>query len=445
MAASDEQLWKIFANKLKSTFTVGQDIGPKNRVYIPLLNATAIPAGNSVDSAITNYGVAQAGDSLINLDNPMLVRSNESYAKRCLSYLRYVQLNTDSSVGSAEVLKERRATAEEADKRFHELKRELRQEWEENGKVGSFDTWARETSNSYSTYKTEADSAAAALRSVMAKVMGPGGEDLTEMLRNLGKALAQEPSNCTMAVSSAQVTGNPVVSRDWAPKYVIDAGYTRAVQNWISTSLDPGVKETKISFNPSESSQYSWESLGHSSDKVKARGGFFPFFRVEYTYEKEKKTHEIRASDIGSTVNFELVARGIRAFTIDPDSSWNPGDVQAKYPNVFPETPAFLKEPMVQITHVVVGFKVDLKIKMDKALYDKVSSYMEEASKHDANATATIFGFRINVGGSGSHETENSTNWSDVKKNQDGREIVIPASTDNNPVLLAAFGKVLGN
>ena len=98
MAASDADLWKIFANKVKNTYLMGQDLGNKNRIYIPLLNERTIPAGFKVDAAITNFGIRKAGDALIDVDNPLYVRSNDGYAQKCLEYLRCVELVSGSKI-----------------------------------------------------------------------------------------------------------------------------------------------------------------------------------------------------------------------------------------------------------------------------------------------------------------------------------------------------------
>lgn len=82
----------IYANKIRETYFSGQTVGPLNRIYIPPLNTQAIIAGDRIDAAITNFGVAQTGDSLISPDNPMMTFSGETYAQKCLRYLQNVQL-----------------------------------------------------------------------------------------------------------------------------------------------------------------------------------------------------------------------------------------------------------------------------------------------------------------------------------------------------------------
>lgn len=123
----------------------------------------------------------------------------------------------------------------------------------------------------------------------------------------------------------------------------------------------------------------------------------------------------------------------------------NPGNVQKTWPNLIKGSSPDLAAPMVQVTNVVVGYNVALKINMGKSTYEKVVSAAETATKHDAGATATLFGFRLNLGGSGSFEESNSVNWSDVKQNSDEYSMTIPASNDSIPVLLAVVGTVLGS
>lgn len=230
------------------------------------------------------------------------------------------------------------------------------------------------------------------------------------------------------------------------PKYAIDSDYSSTIDNWIATQADKGVvtgRNVVISFDSSEGGNYNWEQLGHDSTKVQGSAGFLPFFSVEYEYQGSKTTKKVEAHEFKTSVGFEMKANGLKSFGIKPDPSWNPGNVQKKFPSVKEGTPAALSEPMVLVTNLVVGWKVEFKISLGREIYDKVTSLIEEAKSHDAGARATLFGFRINVGGSGSYKEENSTNWSDVKTSGGNYEMVIPASTDNVPVLLAVFGTVL--
>ncbi|GAB1311945.1 hypothetical protein MFIFM68171_02155 [Madurella fahalii] len=448
MATSEADLWKTFANKLMKSFTVGQDIGPKNRIYIPLLNSTTIPAGNNVSPAITNYGVARVGDSLLNVDNPMFVPSTDTYAKRCLQYLRAVYLITDSSIGSAHVVEERKAKMDKAEEDFFKVQAKMKKYWEESGDNSTFVDWVSHHSGTYSAAKKARDGATAKYFQALTEVDGVGAQDLLEAIRRLEAAIGDEVSDLyNMEVSSERLGSTPTAApKQRAPKYVIDSTYAQVLQNWASTVLDDNVvngQKVVISFDSTQTGEYSWESLGHTTNKVDAKATFLPFFRVEYAYKGSTQRKEVKASEFKDKVGFELSANGLRAFSIGPDSSWDPGNVQKRFQRLFPNSPPSLSEPMVMVTNIVVGWKVAFKITMGQDLFNKITSDIEEASKHDANASATLFGFRLGLTASGKHDEGNSTKWSDVQKNNGNYEMVIPASTDNTPVLLAAFGTVL--
>ena len=92
MAPNEADLWKVYACRLKEIALQGQDLGPDNRIYLPLLNEATILAGDHVPTPVTNYGVHQVGDTLVSVDNPLYTSSNEGYAQRCQKYLAYVWL-----------------------------------------------------------------------------------------------------------------------------------------------------------------------------------------------------------------------------------------------------------------------------------------------------------------------------------------------------------------
>ena len=92
MAPTEADLWKVYASRLKEIALQGQQLGPNNRIYLPLLNEAAILAGDQVPTPVTNYGVYHVGDTLVNVDNPLYTSSNEGYAQRCQSYLANVWL-----------------------------------------------------------------------------------------------------------------------------------------------------------------------------------------------------------------------------------------------------------------------------------------------------------------------------------------------------------------
>ena len=102
-----------------------------------------------------------------------------------------------------------------------------------------------------------------------------------------------------------------------------------------------------------------------------------------------------------------------------------------------------LWDPMVQVSKIVVGYNVRIEISLDSDTYNSITSKVDTALTRDANASATLFGCRLNLGGSNHDSESNSTNWSDVKKDNGSNTFVIPASNNTIPVLLAVVGTVL--
>jgi hypothetical protein len=451
MATTDEDLWKVYANKLQESFLQGLELGPKNRLYIPPLNAQAILAGKHVEAPVTNFGVHKAGDALITANNPLFTPSNDSYADRCLEYLQSVQLDTNSDAGLLQVLEDKRKEMLEAAKEFRKLKAEIQKAWtqsdeKKDGKIAYAD-WVNDNYPEWQSIKGAMDAAAQLYDNVDIQVHGAGAKTLKQAKDNLINALnALQPSACNMPVKDALSGAGGLAV--YAPKYNIDQGYPLAVQEWINTAADPSSSDPSgkatIRFSSKDSNRYDWESLGFEKTQVNASGGFWPFFSATYSYGSEEKHDDIKASESGSKLDVEISANGIKSFAISPDSIWNPGNVKDKWPNLVEDASPHLVDPMVQVSRVVVGYNVQLKVTMDKNTYEKVTSSAENAAKHDASATASLFGFRLNLGGSGSFEESNSVNWSNVTKRDADYTLVIPAANDTMPVLLGVVGTVLG-
>jgi hypothetical protein len=113
------------------------------------------------------------------------------------------------------------------------------------------------------------------------------------------------------------------------------------------------------------------------------------------------------------------------------------GDVKKQYPNLVPGSSKHLWDPMFRVSSLIVGYAVDLEVKMNKHLYHKVTTSLREAQSHEGSVSATFFGFRINLGGGGSYSSTNETNYSDVKTDDEAYSMTIPGSNNNIPILLA--------
>ena len=98
---------------------------------------------------------------------------------------------------------------------------------------------------------------------------------------------------------------------------------------------------------------------------------------------------------------------------------------------------------MVLVNNIVVGYNVDTTFTLDKTTYGKITDIVNEASSHDASASATLFGFRLNLGGTNSVNNSLNTDWNDTKTSSDNFSITFPGRNDLVPKLIAVIGTVL--
>jgi hypothetical protein len=116
------------------------------------------------------------------------------------------------------------------------------------------------------------------------------------------------------------------------------------------------------------------------------------------------------------------------------------GNLKEVYPNLYPGASKDLWDPMFRAANVVVGYNVSITIKMDSVTYGKIKESIKNASSHSGGATASLFGFALNLGGNAQYSEENSTDYSNVKTNDKDYSFEIPASNNTLPVLLAVLG-----
>lgn len=298
----------------------------------------------------------------------------------------------------------------------------------------------------YSAAENDASAASSSYDNIMNQIYGSNYKSLDQAKKNIELALEQRLSPYTMLVNSAlPETAENTVADEYRPKYDIDAGYAAQIKEWIGYSADRDGKHEKASIviDASDSSRYDWHSVGFEESKISASGGFWPFFKVEYTESGQKTTDEVKIDSSSSGLSVKIVADGIGSFGVNPSSTWNPGNVKKTYPNLYSSASKQLWDPMVQVSRIVVGYNVRIEITLDSNTYKNITSKVETACSRDGDASATLFGCRLNLGGSTHDSESNSTNWSDVKKSDDRNTLVIPASNNAIPVLLAVVGTVI--
>jgi hypothetical protein len=95
---------------------------------------------------------------------------------------------------------------------------------------------------------------------------------------------------------------------------------------------------------------------------------------------------------------------------------------------------------MFRASRILVGYAVSIKITMDKSTYDSVKVSVSNASKQSSSSSAYFFGFCLDIGRKAEYSEENSTDWSNVKTDDNHYSFEIPASNNTIPVLLAVLG-----
>ncbi|KAF2716979.1 hypothetical protein K431DRAFT_349900 [Polychaeton citri CBS 116435] len=454
---SDTDLWMLYANKLRQTFLTGQDITAENRVFIPPLNAQAIMAGDTVSQEKTLSGVAVVGDSLINIDNPLYAVSGDTYTKKVLNYLYNVQLDNKADPGLKQVAEKKHKEVSKARKEFNETYTAAKEQFGEvEDPNGTFDVWASANYPELSNAQTALQGAVNAYTQIMTQINGPGWQMLAKDIAKLEgaiettKATAYNMEVDPSLIGSATNGGEdgdsddaPKKPKQYAPKYSIDKGFPTAVQGWIDASAQATPPSVGFSFSASEAKSFHWKDVGFSTMKVGGNASFWPFFSIDYKMKSKKQHENVHVASSNSHFAFEVSAVGMQAFRIDPDSSWNPGNVKKTYPRLFPNSAKDLLEPMVQVRYVIVGYNVTIKLTLDKATYDKITKTMETARSHDGGATATLFGFRLNIGAKAEYADGQSTSYDKLKMDAQNHTIEFPGSNNTLPILMGAVGTII--
>ncbi|KAF7671287.1 hypothetical protein GT037_010612 [Alternaria burnsii] len=438
----------VYANKIKNDYFQQSDFGSQNKIFIPPINSQAVLASGPIKQSQTNFGVFRASDPLLEVDNPSFTPSNDGYAQRCLNYLTAVQLDTDASAGLVQIRDEAYKRLSETSQNFQAIAKKAKAAWQD-----SFDypgtplyQWIIQNYPMYAAAENDQNAASSAYNNVMNQIYRSNYMTLEKMKRDLQLALAQQSSAYTMIVNAAlPEAADNTVADEYRPKYDIDAGYAKQVKAWIDQTVDRDNKHEKASIviNASDTSNYDWHSVGFDESKIDASGGFWPFFRVEYNESHTKQYDDVKVDESSSGLSVKIVADGISSFAVNPSSTWNPGNIKKTYPNLYKSASKQLWDPMVQVSKIVVGYNVRIEISLDSNAYKSITSKVDTALSRDANASATLFGCRLDLGGSYHNSESNSTKWSDVKKDDGSNTFVIPASNNAMPVLLAVVGTVL--
>ncbi|KAG9517552.1 hypothetical protein KCU93_g8696, partial [Aureobasidium melanogenum] len=439
----DVDLWKVYANKIKEQFLSGNTLGETNKLFIPLLNSCAPMVGSGVTATTTSYEIGNIGDSLITYNNPMFTTAGDKYSRKVSDYLYNVQLKAQGGAGNLQNLEVARKEVLRKQEDFDRAEQSAMDKFDKvskNSPSKEFSAWVTQGYPYLSVARSDLEGAQTNYDMQAGIVFGAGYKPLQADKDNMKQVLyTQGPTQYNMEVSPP-LFGVDVKStgKRYMPLYTIDSSYETAVQDWIRTYNDLDRDKVKIQFSSSDSNKYSWSTVGHQEWKANASVKYVPFLSIDYNTSGSKDTKEVHMDDRDASVDVTIAASGIQTFTIN-SGAWDIGDVKKKYPNLLPGASKSLWDPMYRVTHLVVGYGVSLDIKMNKSLYDKVTKQLKDAQSHDGGASATFFGFKVDIGARGSYSSENQTDFSNIATNDDACSIHVPGSNNTIPTLLAVL------
>lgn len=81
----DKNMWKAYGVKLFSAAMQGTALGPGQRFYVAPLSSAGIAASatGNIPASITNQGVFNVGNTLLDINSPCYIPTRSSYIDRC--------------------------------------------------------------------------------------------------------------------------------------------------------------------------------------------------------------------------------------------------------------------------------------------------------------------------------------------------------------------------
>ena len=82
---SDQDLWKAYGVELKKQLLGSIGLGEKDRIYLAPISAAGIAAGGKVPAAVTNMGIYDVGNALLDPTSPIFNPTSAGLFDRCKS------------------------------------------------------------------------------------------------------------------------------------------------------------------------------------------------------------------------------------------------------------------------------------------------------------------------------------------------------------------------
>ncbi|KAF5591456.1 hypothetical protein FPCIR_6099 [Fusarium pseudocircinatum] len=428
----DEDLWKAYTKALQTKFFSNLDT--KNEIfYAAPIGLMGIPAGANISQKITNKGVYDIGDVVMQLDAPVFDAGSRKYSQRLQEVLGAVRLGQNRDLGAEKRMNDIQAKFRRLNTEYAELSKEAMESYaadEDKGNM-SFGKWVSMNYPSFVALSNEKQSSAATEASLRAQIAGPGAAQLNRQRQRLFSACEPDKTNPGLNMPCAPSFGNIVNGSSdiqqnigfSSPTYTIENSYRDTVDTWIR---DAG-RENKLNlaFNINDAKSENWDKFGFVN--VNANSHFTYFFRASYTQDHQMKEEFIMAQDAGSEVSVQLSAAEAGVFTIKP-GDWDVPNTMEEYTDFRPE---IVREagPAARVDQVILAYKVVMKLSLQASVAERIYDITQKVKS--TGGSVSLFGLEVKFGGGSKDEVNISGSSIEIRKDLD------------YPVLMGVKGKKL--
>ncbi|KAF5596838.1 hypothetical protein FPANT_4240 [Fusarium pseudoanthophilum] len=429
----DEDLWKAYTKALQTKFFSNLD--SKNEIfYAAPIGMMGIPAGANISQEITNKGVYDIGDAVMQLDAPVFDAGSKKYSQRLQEVLGAARLGQNRDLGAEKRMNDIQTKLRRLNSEYTELSRRAIESYvaDEDKDNMPFGKWVPMNYPSFVAISNEKQSAAATEASLRAQIAGPGASQLNGQRQRLFSACELDKTNPDFNMPCAPSFGNIVngssdIPQQYTgfsrPTYTIENSYRDTVGNWIR---DAG-RENKLNltFNINDAKSENWDKFGFVN--VNANSPFTYFFKASYTQDHQMKEEYIMAQEVGSEVSVQLTAAQAGVFTVKP-GDWDVPNIMEEYRDFRPEIAREIG-PAARVDQVILAYKVVMKLSFQAKFAERIYDITQKAK--DTGGSVSFFGLEVRFGGGSKDEVNISGSSIEIRKDL------------GYPVLLGAKGKKL--
>ncbi|KAF4438587.1 hypothetical protein FACUT_4862 [Fusarium acutatum] len=406
----EEDLWKAYAKAFQAKFFSNLDT--KNEIfYAAPIGVMGIPAGGNIPQEITNKGVYDIGDAVMQLDAPVFASGDKKV-------LGAVKLGQNRDMGVEKRLNDIQAKVRRLNTEYAELSEKAMEsyvadEYKDNMTLGKWVPW---NYPSFVAVSHERQSAAATEASLRAQIAGPGADLLNWRRLRLFSTCEPDKANPGLNMPCAPSFGNIVngfsdppqeSGRFLSPTYTIENPYRDTVSNWIRDA--GGENKLKLTFNINDAKLENWDKFGELHSGSSDEGGF------------------ITTQEAGSELLVQLSAAEAGVLTVKP-GDWDVPNIMEEYRDFQPEI-AREVGPAARVGQVILAYKVVMKLSLQANVAERVYHINQKAK--NTGGSVSSFGLEVEFGGGSKDEVNISGSSIDIRKDL------------GYPVLLGAKGKEL--